>query len=78
LEQIHATVIGLERRTQSGFENRNFHAFRGCSKARRQTGATLRFTGRGGGIVAKRFVVRYMLAEAGHHRIDAVVAAPLA
>lgn len=35
LEQIHATVIGLERRTRSGFENRNFHAFRGCSKAMR-------------------------------------------
>jgi hypothetical protein len=35
LEQIHATVIGLERRTRSGFENRNFHAFRGYSKVMR-------------------------------------------
>jgi hypothetical protein len=35
LEQIHATVIGLERRTRSGLENRNLHAFRGCSKGMR-------------------------------------------
>jgi hypothetical protein len=35
LAQIHATVTGLERRTRSGFENRSFHAFRGCSKVMR-------------------------------------------
>ena len=35
LEQIHATVIGLERRTRAGLANRNVHAFRGCSKGMR-------------------------------------------
>jgi hypothetical protein len=32
LLQMHATVIGLERRCQDTLENRNFHAFRGCSR----------------------------------------------
>jgi hypothetical protein len=35
LPQMHATVVGLERRRQDGLENRNFHALRGCSKVMR-------------------------------------------
>lgn len=30
--QMHATVVGLERRSQDGLENRNLHAFRGLSR----------------------------------------------
>jgi hypothetical protein len=45
--------------------------------ARSRAEATLRFAGAGGGIVAKRFVDRFLLAEAGQHRIDAVIAASL-
>lgn len=32
LPQMHATVVGLERRSQDGLENRNLHAFRGLSR----------------------------------------------
>lgn len=32
LPQMHATVVGLERWSQDGLENRNFHAFRGLSR----------------------------------------------
>ncbi|MGH6902812.1 MAG: hypothetical protein ACREIR_08735 [Geminicoccaceae bacterium] len=35
VEQIHATVIGLERQARSGLANRNFQAVRGCSKVMR-------------------------------------------
>lgn len=30
--QIHATVVGLERRTRDGFENRNFHVLSGAAR----------------------------------------------
>jgi hypothetical protein len=38
LDQIHATVLGLERRSRCGLENRNLHAFRGCAKSMRLAG----------------------------------------
>jgi hypothetical protein len=40
-------------------------------------GGEARVRARRRGIVAKRFVDRFVLAEAGQHRIDAVVAASL-